>query len=85
MLLEILYLAYCGLNNWVKPPLLSAYLEDSNLLNIDNELHLFCLHYIFPPGLFVRVHPLWKNHPLGSGHNMSPTQLWMTGNHPSDM
>ena len=67
---------------------LFRYLEDVNLLNIDNDLHLFCLHYVFLPrlnqSLSEFIH-MWNNHPLGTERNMSPIQLWMTGEHPSDI
>lgn len=63
------------------------YLEDTNLLDIDNDLHLFCLHYVFLPRLNQSLHEIvhmWNNHPLGTERNMSPVQLWLTGEHPSD-
>ena len=63
------------------------YLEDMNLLNIDNEVHLFCLHYIFLPRINSSLREfvsMWNNHPLGTEHNMSPLQLWRTGEHPCD-
>lgn len=66
---------------------LFSYLEDMNLLDIDNELHLFCLHYIFLPRINKSLQAfiqMWNNHPLGTEHNMSPVQLWMTGEHPHD-
>ena len=67
---------------------LFRYLEDVNLLDIDNDLHLFCLHYVFLPrlnqSLSQFIH-MWNNHPLGTERNMSPIQLWMTGEHPSDI
>ena len=66
---------------------LFRYLEDVNLLNIDSELHLFCLHYVFLPRInnsLMEFISMWNNHPLGTEHNMSPTQLWMTGEQPCD-
>ena len=66
---------------------LFCYLEEMNLLNVDNELHLFCLHYIFLPRINCSLQQfiaMWNSHPLGTEHNMSPTQLWMTGEHPQD-
>lgn len=63
------------------------YMEDNNILDIDSEIHLFCLHYIFLPRInqslqqFMQV---WNHHPLGTERNLSPTQLWMTGVHPDD-
>ena len=66
---------------------LFQYMEDINVLNIDNELHLLCLHYIFLPHINISLQDfisMWNNHPLGTERNMSPTQLWMTGEHPRD-
>ena len=63
------------------------YIEGLNLLDIDNELHLFCLHYAFLPRLNKSLQEfihMWNNHPLGTEHNISPAQLWMTGEHPED-
>jgi len=63
------------------------YLEEMNLLSVDNELHLFCLHYIFLPHInscLQQFIVMWNNHPLGTEHNMSPIQLWITGEHPHD-
>ena len=43
------------------------YLEDAGLLDIDNRMHLFCLHYVYQPlikwHLKQFVHG-WNNHPL---------------------
>ena len=66
---------------------LFSYLEDVNLLNIDNDIHIFCLHYIFLPRINNTLHEfirMWNHHPLRTEHNMSPAQLWMTGEHPHD-
>ena len=63
------------------------YLEDTNILDIDNEIHLFSLHYVFLPRLNQSLHEfihMWNNHPLGTERNMSPAQLWMTGEHPAE-
>ena len=64
---------------------LFQHMEDSGILNIDDELHLFCLPTYH--ALITRFHEFistWNHHPLGAESNMSPTQLWMTGEHPSD-
>ena len=58
------------------------YMESKNLLDIDNELHMFCLHYIFRSridnALQMSMHA-WNNHPLSTEGNLSPTQLWIHG------
>ena len=64
-----------------------CYLEEMSLLNIDNEVHLFCLHYIFLPRVnnsLQQFISMWNSHPLSSERNMSPTQLWITGDHPHE-
>ena len=67
---------------------LFSYLEDNNILDVDNEIHLFCLHYVFLPRVnrsLQQFIQMWNNHPLGTERNMSPTQLWMTAEHPDDV
>ena len=64
-----------------------CYLEEMSLLNIDNEVHLFCLHYIFLPRVnnsLQQFISMWNSHPLSLECNMSPTQLWITGDHPHE-
>ena len=57
-------------------------MEDQFLLNIEDDIHLFSLHYIFlgrinhALGQFLEA---WNNHPLSSCHNHSPIQLWIYG------
>ena len=51
------------------------YLEDTNLLDIDNDLHLFCLHYVFLPRLNQSLHKfirMWNNAWDGTQHVPSP-------------
>ena len=58
------------------------YMESNNLLDIDSELHMFCLHYVFKSRI---DHPLqmfkdaWNHHPLSTEKNLSPIQLWVHG------
>ena len=57
-------------------------MEDENLLNVDNDLHIFCLHFVFIPRINAAIQQFlesWNNHPLSSAHNMSPIQLWIVG------
>ena len=57
-------------------------MEDQFLLNIEDNIHLFSLHYIYlgrinhALGQFLEA---WNNHPLSSCHNHSPIQLWIYG------
>ena len=55
------------------------------MLDIDNEIHIYCLHYVFLPRINRSLHQfvaMWNNHPLCTAGNSSPTQLWMMGSHP---
>ena len=57
-------------------------LERQNILQPDNEGHLWCLHYVFLP--IINKHLTnWKNawvyHPMRTEKNKSPMQLWIRG------
>ena len=51
------------------------------LLNVENEVHLFCLQYTFLPRinraltLFIDA---WNHHSLSSMQNRTPIQLWIS-------
>ena len=57
------------------------YMEDTHILSISNEVHMYCLHYIFLNQINSSLHVLrcWNNHPLSSEHARSPIQLWVQG------
>lgn len=58
------------------------HLEELQELNIDSEVHLFCLHYIFLPKINVslkRFMEAWNSHPMQSENGLSPEQLWLQG------
>ena len=55
------------------------YLEDRELLDISNVVHLFCLYYVFLARInkqFALFANGYDNHPLSSESNMTPLQLW---------
>ena len=55
-------------------------MEDNRLLNVENPLHIFCLHYVFLPRINLAITQFlesWNNHPLSSMRNLSPIQLWI--------
>ena len=55
------------------------YLENRELLDISNAVHLFCLHYVFVARInkqFALFANGYGNHPLSSESNMTPLQLW---------
>ncbi|XP_028397381.1 uncharacterized protein LOC114521162 [Dendronephthya gigantea] len=59
-------------------------LERCGLLDSGNEIHLWCLHYVFLP-VVNRHLQSWKNawiyHPLRTEKNSTPMQLWVKGLH----
>lgn len=58
------------------------YLESNGLLEIDNEIHLYCLHYVFTPRINKHLAAFrdgWDCHPLSTERNRSPNQLWIEG------
>lgn len=57
------------------------YMEDIGILQPTNDIHLFCLHYIFIPRINQSLSIFansWNCHPLSSAGNSSPHQLWLT-------
>ena len=63
------------------------YMEDIGIVDSENDVHLFSLHYVYLPRINQSLQlfaSTWNNHPLGTASNRSPIQLWMTGEHPSD-
>ena len=57
-------------------------MEDTRILNIDNEIHMFCLHYVFIPRINRAISQFldgWNHHPLSSMGNLSPVQLRIAG------
>ena len=57
-------------------------LEELHELNIDNEVHLFSLHYVFLPIInnsLARFQQAWNGHPMNSENGLSPEQLWIQG------
>ena len=57
-------------------------MEECGLLCPTDELHLFCLHYVFLPRLNLQLAQFlesWNNHRLRTEHGLSPKQLWTKG------
>ena len=66
---------------------LFKYMENIGILNIDNDLHIFCLHFVYLPRINSSLNQFktaWNDHPLSSVGQLSPNQLWMSGSHPND-
>ena len=58
------------------------HLEETGLLNVDDAIHLFCLHYVFLPRINHSLSVFkdaWNCHPISTERNLSPLQLWMSG------
>ena len=52
--------------------------------NINNEIHMFCLSYVFTPRISQHLRKFtegWDNHPLSTERNLTPNQLWFYGLH----
>ena len=63
------------------------YMEVTGMLDPDDDVHLFCLHYAFIPRInssLVQFMTMWNDHPLRTESNHSPNQLWMTGRRAMD-
>lgn len=60
------------------------FLEDTGILNIEDQLDLYALHHAFIPviqkqlDIFMQA---WGSHPLRTERNQSPKQLWILGMH----
>ena len=64
---------------------LFSHMEDIGLLDIDNPIHLFCLHCVYLPRINRSIEEFtaaWNDHPLSSVRYLSPKQLWISGSHP---
>ena len=57
-------------------------LEEANLLNPDNVVDLYALHFVFMPmiqGHLDTFREAWCSHPIRTEHNRTPHQLWILG------
>jgi len=58
------------------------FLEEFGILNPDNEVHLFALHYIYVPRInrcLTAFKDGWNSHGIRTKHNQSPNQLFVAG------
>ena len=61
---------------------LFQYLEENAMLNVEEDLDIFALHYIFIPRINAALSTFlnaWNCHPLSSEGYLSPNQLWISG------
>ncbi|KAF3859015.1 hypothetical protein F7725_021414 [Dissostichus mawsoni] len=57
-------------------------LEEQQLIDLSNEVHLFCVHYVFLPRLKSDLQCFvgsLNSHPIRTERNLSPEQLWHIG------
>ena len=57
-------------------------MEQSGILNLENELHMFVLHLVFLPRLnhsLSEFKALYNDHRLSSERNWTPNQIWRNG------
>ena len=58
------------------------HLECNGVLDPDNDVHLFCLHYVFLPRLQAQLQKwrrAWNRHSIRTANGQSPQQLWSIG------
>ena len=58
------------------------HLESTGALDPDNDVHLFCLHYVYVPRISRHLDEwmdAWNMHPLRTEQNHTPLQLWTRG------
>ena len=67
---------------------LFSFMEDHALLNLLNDAHLFCLHYVYLPRINNSLNIFcnaWNNHPMSSAGNSTPYQMWLTSPRQDDI
>lgn len=58
------------------------FLEREGILDVDNELHIWALHYVYLPrinGDLQNFVGAWNNHGLRTEHHMTPLQIFVRG------
>lgn len=58
------------------------HLEECGLLDPLNDLHLFCLHYVYQPRINTALDTFkcaWNHHGIRTVHNATPHQLFIEG------
>lgn len=61
---------------------LFTFMENEGILDSTDELHLFCLHYIYLPRVqraAAEFRNQWNNHGLSTQGSQTPLQLWQRG------
>ena len=58
------------------------FLEDNGVLELDSDIQLFCLQYVYVPRIQKSLDDFriaWNHHTLTSAGSYSPLQLWTLG------
>lgn len=61
---------------------LFLFMEENNILEIENDQDLFCLHYVYIPRInqsLSKFKRTWNNHKLSSENQKTPMQLYLAG------
>lgn len=61
---------------------LFSFMENEGILDSTDELHMFCLHFIYMPRVqraTAEFHNQWNNHGLSTQGGQTPLQLWQRG------
>ena len=62
--------------------LIFIHLEEEYGFDIDDTVHLYCLHYVYMARInraFRTFTETWNNHSIRTEHNRTPLQLWQVG------
>ena len=58
--------------------------EQRGILNVDDEVHLYCLHMVFLPRINHSIQcfvDMWNNHKMRTAQNKTPLQMMVMGLH----
>ena len=61
---------------------LFRHMEESQILDVDDEIHMFCLIYVFLPRINRSLRlfqEAWNNHSISTENSLTPHQLWIRG------
>lgn len=58
------------------------YLESVNFLDVDSDIDMFCLHFVFIPRInqaLIEFTEAYNNHSIRTEHGWSPYRMWING------
>lgn len=58
------------------------HMEETNVLDRDDELDLYALHYVYLPRIQAALDEFsssWNSHPLSTERSLTPLQVWTSG------